>query len=79
MGGPIDIKQKGCELVIHDYNHDRLVIKLRCKAVLDSDQGGLRCKHAIDLSNMRDVCSMLFKIWKKMEYWNKTNEIDMFE
>ena len=51
MGGPINIEQKGCESVIHDYDHDLLVTKVRCNDLLDSDQGDLRCQCAINSSS----------------------------
>ena len=43
MGEPIDIEQKGCELVIRDYDPDLLVTKVRCKDLPDSDWGDFRC------------------------------------
>ena len=39
MGGLIDIEQKGWVSVIHDHDHDRLVTKVRCKDLPDSDRG----------------------------------------
>ena len=35
IGGPIDIEQKG---VVHDYDHDLLVTKIRSKDLADSDR-----------------------------------------
>ena len=51
MGGRIDIEQKGCESVIHDYDHDLFVTKVRCKEFPDSGRGDIRCRHAIDYSS----------------------------
>ena len=51
MEEPIDIEQQGCESVIHDYDHDLLVTKVRCKEFPDSGRGDFRCRHAIDYSS----------------------------
>ena len=52
MGGPIDIEQKGCESFIHDYDHDLLVGKVRCKNLVDSVWFDFRCRRAIDSSSL---------------------------
>ena len=51
MGGPIDIEQKGWNSVVHDYDHDILVIKVRCKDLLDSNCHDFICLQAIDSSS----------------------------
>ena len=51
MGGPIDIEQRGLE-VIHDHDRDHLVTKVRCKDLPDSDWGDFRCRRAIDSSSL---------------------------
>ena len=51
MGGPIDIVQRGLELVIHDHDCDHLVTKVRFKDIPDSDQGDFRCQRAVDSSS----------------------------
>ena len=56
IGGPIDIEQKGWESVIHDPGHDLLVTKVRCKDLLDSDQGDFRCQGVVDLSCLKSNC-----------------------
>ena len=48
MDGPIDIEPKGGKPIIHDHDHDRLVTKVRCNDLPDSDQGDFRCWLAID-------------------------------
>ena len=54
MGGPIDIKQKGWEMVIHDHDRDILVTTVRCKGLLGSDQGDFRCRCTVDSSSFSD-------------------------
>ena len=48
MGGPIDIKQKGHELVILDHGCDLLVTKVRFKDLPDNDQGDFRYQRAVN-------------------------------
>ena len=59
MGGLTDIEQKGCE-VIRDHERDHLVIKVRCKDLLDSDWGDLRCWCAVDSSSIIDIAETLW-------------------
>ena len=40
-------EQMGCESVIHDYDCDFLVTKVRCKDLLESDRGDFRCQHPL--------------------------------
>ena len=51
MGGLIDVKWKGCELIIHDNDGDLRVTMLWWVSVRDSDQGDFRCDGAIDTSS----------------------------
>ena len=44
MRGLIDIEYLRCESVIHDYDHDLMVTKVRCKELQDSDWGNFRCR-----------------------------------
>ena len=51
MGQRIAIVQREWELAIHDHNRDLSVTKVRCKDLLDSDQGDFRCQCAIGISS----------------------------
>ena len=50
MGGLIDIEQKGWLSVIHDHDHDLLVMKVRCKDLLGIDWGDLKYRCVVDWS-----------------------------
>ena len=59
MRGLIDIEQKGWESVIHDYGHDLLVTKVKCKDLLDSSLQNKIWKHnfaTIDIWLRRKAC-----------------------
>ena len=54
MGGPIDIEQRGWE-VIHYHERDHVVTKVRCKDLPNSDQVDFRCQRVVDSSSFSDI------------------------
>ena len=56
MGGPIDIAQRGWQLVVQDHDHDHLVTKVRCMDLPDSDRGDFSCRRGVDSSSSFFTC-----------------------
>ena len=51
MGGLIDVKRKGYELIIHDHDCDLWVTMVGWVDVPDSDWGDFKRQRAIDISS----------------------------
>ena len=51
MGGPIDMEQKWCELIIHGHDHDLCVTMVQWVNVLNSERGDYKHQHAIEMSS----------------------------
>ena len=50
MAGLIDMKRKGCELIIHDHDRDLWINVVGWVEVPDSDCGDFRRRRAVDIS-----------------------------
>ena len=50
-GRLIDMERKGCELIIHDHDHDLWVTLVGWVDVLYSDWGDSRCRCAVGISS----------------------------
>ena len=57
MGGSIDMELKGCELIIHDYDHDFWSTMVRWVDVWDSYRGDFRRRRAVDISSFTEFDS----------------------